>query len=476
MFADRLKFHGGPFWLLAALTVCIMEIYAATARRSAEPVEHLAGVSAGNLEVPGQTLMIGRINSADGPVILVLGNPGTVGDQDIDVVLKATLTDESAVTTAHWEPSGRLSPSRQPPIRPQANHGPSDKHPETNRLYFLQTSFSNPEDSTGHTAIFCLVMGENKRIRVYVDQRLPRSESLAELVDAVLEASASRLGDAIEELVGPVCDVDQDGRLAVVLTPEVARLGSGRTPVDGLTRPTDFVPGLDRPRGNSSDVIFLNSGLRPGQHLKAVLAHEWCHAAIFGRGQGPAEDWLNEGLAHLVEFQASGSTSNLSHRIERFLSCPGDSPLAIQDYAQPKYWRHDGCRGAAYLFLLWCAKQSDAQFLDRLISSRLNRGGLETAMGQSFDDLFRGWTTSLGQRLADQLQSGQPGTGLKCQTWAPRRSPERTLRVQGSCAEFIRIDCGGLQGTWQFTATTEAGDYLQATLVTQGSEKTPTPR
>ena len=288
-------------------------------------------------------------------------------------------------------------------------------------------------------------------------------------------------------MVGSVVDLDQDGHLAVVITPEIARLGDSRTPVDGLTCPADFVRGLDRPQGNNSDVIFLSSRLEPGDQMRAVLAHEWCHAAVFSRRRDGAfgdtepvaeDDWMSEAIAHVVERRASGSTSNVAHRVRGFLSDPGNAPLIVRDYVQPKYWRHDGCRGAAYLFLEWCLNQTDDALLNRLIGSRtMSLQSLEVATGRTFEDLFRGWTTSLGQRLVDEVNQSQTTIARNgvddcpaCSEWHLDTTADQTLsvRVQGTSARFVRIRCN-TDARWQLTAICRGSGPVQTTLIAPAS-------
>ncbi len=520
MSINRLKFRTSALWLLGAVVICAVEIFAAGGRGfSPAPVAVSGDLHAfvGDAQPDGAKgtaahcksplthgtteILIGEVGEATrcaGSTILVLGNTGSVYDGEALVTLKATRI-HSAETSETSSPAScgvsAESGNRRPTTRPRTKRSPAPPpvslarpslHQDSRRIYFLPTAINSVGNESGHSAIPCRLRAENSRVRVYVDERLPRNESLTALVNAVDEASTSRLGDIVHELVGSVRDVDQDGHLAVVLTPEVARLGSGRTPVDGLTSPADFLRGIDRPFGNNSDVIFLSSNLQPGDQLRAVLAHEWCHASVFGRRwngidarseRTAADDWLNEALAHVVEVRASGSQSNLSHRIDRYRSHPGDSPLVVRDYSQPDYWRHDGCRGAAFLFLQWCLDQSDDSLLERLVCGcSLGTDGLEAATGRSFDELFLGWTTSLGRRLADESRSttdssavheAQASTvGLNHQRWRLDDSGGQTLslRIRGSCAEFIRIECAG-NSTWRLSAVITADDPLQATLI-----------
>lgn len=505
----RIKFHGNMLWLLAAAVISAMEIYAASGRGI--PVS--PGISPANTDgpisftvkrriedVPRGSVPVGIIDgSADqrGSAILVLGNLGLQPDAELTVTLHATR--ESSGHAAMSANSERRTQDDQPkgdgtraqavaltsPLRQCRDPYRSNLHQKSDRVYFLPGSIRSPPSDREHSVIPCRLHTETPRVRIYVDQRMALNEPLTALVHAIVDAANSGLPEAVEKLVGPVGDVDHDGHLAIVLTPDVSRFGNGRTSVDGITLPADFLPGLDRPRGNNSDVIFLGTALDPGDHLRAVLAHEWCHAAVFSRRmQESAEgrpmiedDWLNEAVAHVVEVQASGSQTNLSHRLRGFMAHPAHSPLVVRDYCRADFWRHDGCRGAAYSFLTWCLEQGDDDLLERLLDSQsLGLDGLEVATGASFERLFQGWTRSLACRLADQTRCRPtgpatqevppPDTVLTYRTWDLGSSSEQsiTVRIGGTSAEFIRVECAR-DTTWRLSATASETDSLQTTLI-----------
>ena len=78
-------------------------------------------------------------------------------------------------------------------------------------------------------------------------------------------------------------DVDGDGRFTVLLSSWLGRLGDGRHAVDGFVRVTDLDPLYSPPFGNRCDMMYLSTGLRPGPHLRTVLAHEYMHAVVFSQ-------------------------------------------------------------------------------------------------------------------------------------------------------------------------------------------------
>lgn len=517
MLQVRLKFHSGALWLVAAVAVSMMEIYAASGR------VRLQAPTALRESIPGCGREIGLIrqtSDSNGAAILLLENLGSASDSDTVVTITARLDSLPATKSARTDglpivscanggcvrnpipviarkpqqllslvtcenvraihDHDKLKESRSPSFeRPGvcASDRDSTSSPDLiqnsadrSRIYFIQTSISRRSADGGHAAISCQPVAENCRVRIYVDEHVRRNESLQQLVQAIHDASSSELGEIVQTLVGPVYDIDHDGRLTIVVTPEIARLGTGNTPVHGLTRPADFLPGMDRPEGNNSDVIFLSSELRPGDQLRAVLAHEWCHASVFSRrmqlSRQADEDWLNEAIAHVVEVRASGSHSNLSHRIQKYRSSPGQSPLVVADYYRPDFWRHDGCRGAAFLFLNWCLEQADERLLDRLVNSEC-RGteSLELAMGRSFADLFHAWSVSQGQTLACQ-PDGSDGSVVSPQVW--RISGDNAtlkLRISGTSAAYVRIESANPELTWRLTASSDQIELPRATLI-----------
>ena len=485
----RLKFRWSTLWLLAAAIISAIEIFAASGRS-----QHAPDIQPPDIllqDIPRECFADISVGEVDKDSVLVLGNLGESIDGEVQIVLTAIASNSASCNLQPTPaPTNSLLPNAtqansnhqsRSGWRESTNFAPKKPHlfsdlegdcPEETRHYFLQTEIRSL--SLGeHSLIDCRLAGQTARVKIFVDQRLKSDVRLDALVQAIASAAESELALIVQDLAGPVRDMDLDQHLAIVVTPEIARLGNGRTPVEGLTRPADFVPGVDRPIGNNSDVIFLSSSLEPGDQLRAVLAHEWCHAAVFSRSSGSEtvrgidEDWLNEALAHVVEYQASGSATNLSHRIRSFLANPHQSPLVVRDYSHPDYWRHDGCRGAGYLFVDWCLNRSGDRLLKQLIDGpSLSAEGISAAMDTPFSDLFREWTVALGRSLAEASPE-QPSNQLPgCAEWElAATSPQNlTQRLGGACASYVRIRCPA--GTrWQISATVRGSNEIQSTLI-----------
>ncbi|MEO6809602.1 MAG: hypothetical protein ABI353_10875, partial [Isosphaeraceae bacterium] len=243
-----------------------------------------------------------------------------------------------------------------------------------------------------------------RRVQIYVDENdLTRVSD--ELLRDVVQTFDERVFPTSARLWGRAVDIDGDGRFTILLTSWLARLGGGSLPVDGFVRGADLDPGLAAPFGNRCDMMYLNANLRPGPHLRTVLAHEYTHAVTFSRKVAPGPDglhgleeegWLDEALAHLVEDVHGFTRSNLDYRVSAFLSAPERYRLVVEDYYTADLFRSHGNRGSTYLFLRWCSEQYGPKVLPALIGSK-RRGiaNLEAVTGQPFARLYRQWSASL---------------------------------------------------------------------------------
>ncbi|MDB5345992.1 MAG: shpI [Schlesneria sp.] len=474
--------------MLAAAGLCTVEVCATSYRghsllqREKKPVTEVKG-SAGSDEC--DSIAIGTLSASESSsTVLVLGNPNPVTDGEWEVTLRTIPVSQGDRTRSpalvHHVVQRVSTPMPEallPTAKPTTT---STKAPQAERVYFLPATIQPTPGSTAHVAVPCSLATVNARTLIYIDQRIRRDEALMGLVAAIDSASTSTMIETVERLVGTVADLDHDGHLTIVITSEVGRLGQQNNPVYGITRPSDFIRGVDRPHGNNSDVIFLSSSLPVSKQLHAVLCHEWCHAAVFSRrfeNSGNAvedrydEDWLNEAIAHVVEVASSGSDSNVANRIQKYCARPGNSPLVIRDYCLPEYWRNDGVRGAGYLFLDWYLKRSDDNGLQHLLGTRsLDVASLEAIERQSFDELFRSWTIGMGEQLAGEIRecemNGAKSPRMTHHRWKLVAGQEQTLilRIGGTCADFVRIECSE-DGAWQLIATHSTRAPIQATLL-----------
>jgi hypothetical protein len=277
--------------------------------------------------------------------------------------------------------------------------------PPPERVFYMMVRDGDVASASNYLAVPGKLRAVGSRVQVYVDARdVPRvgEPLLRDLVttfdDQVYPTAARHLGLAR--------DVDGDGRFTVLISSWLAHLGAGRLAVDGFVRGADLDPDLGSPFGNRCDMMYLNSRLTPGPHLRTVLAHEYTHAVTasqksFGGPEGsrwgPEEEgWLDEALAHLAEDLHGFSRSNLDYRVSAFLSNPERYRLVVQDYYASDLFRSHGNRGSTYLFLRWCADRFGPGLLGTLVRSpRRGIDNLEAATGFRFPALYRQWTVAL---------------------------------------------------------------------------------
>lgn len=311
--------------------------------------------------------------------------------------------------------------------------------------------------------------------QVFVDGDQPESPRLREAVaDAVRTFDAEVYPRATRDL-GRALDVDRDGRFTIVLTPRLAKLSTGKAPLRGFVRGSDFYRDLPAPFGNACDMMWLDANLSAGPHLRTLLAHEHTHAVVFSEhvfGDYPPggtprdeESWLNEGLAHLVEEAHGYSWSNLDHRIAAFLDAPEASPLVVPDAYAAGLWRDPGHRGAAFLFLRHCARRHGPDLARRLTQSGLcGVANVEAATQTPFADLFRSWCVGLTEdpfvrgRVGEHRLAG-PRTHELCLAGGARE-----LSIQATAAAYLVLHSpAGARVRVTVTAPAEA--ELQVTLV-----------
>ncbi len=349
-------------------------------------------------------------------------------------------------------------PSRPPNLgtfKPSKAALPTLSVPPARRTFHLLVHAGEVALASNYEAVDGRLRAVGRRIQVYVDARdgdEVSSETLRDLVstfdDKIYPDAAARFGTAV--------DVDQDGRFTVLFSSWLTRLAGGQRPgVDGFVRGADLDLSLVGPFGNRCDMVYLNSSLKAGPHLRTIVAHEYTHAVTFSRkalargGMGPEEEgWLDEALAHLVEDSHGFARSNIDYRVSAFLSRPERYRLVVDDYYAADLFRSHGNRGATYLFLRWCVDRYGPGLVDAMIcSDRRGLRNLEDATGSSFADLFRKWTVALYLSGLDPASSPE--------------SPYRSIDLRGELEDWIlagprtlTVSPGGPVDTWLAEGTT----------------------
>ncbi len=375
-----------------------------------------------------------------------------------DITLNAKSIPIAAARALPIAVESASRPTRNDQLSPPSQVSVTDRPAWPTRVFHLLVRDGDYTSAGNYLGIEAKLAAVGRRVQVYVDSR-----DIAEVDPALLREVVATFDDRIYPLAatrfGPAIDVDSDGRFTIFLTSWLDRLAGGRIKVDGFVRGADYDLELGEPFGNRCDMMYLSTSLRPGAHLKTVMAHEYTHAVRFsrrafprgrdGRLKSEEEGWLDEGLAHLVEDLHGFSRSNLDYRVSAFLSRPEKYRLIVEDYYAADLFRSHGNRGGTYLFLRWCVDRHGEAVLDRMIRSPL-RGveNLEAATGRPFSALYREWTTALFLSGLDPVaDSGGAG-------------PFRSLDLRGSIEEWIlagpryaRVKPDGLIDSWSAVGT-----------------------
>lgn len=359
---------------------------------------------------------------------------------------------------------------------------------DTSRRYFsLHVTDSELENPQGYTRVRARCLAEGSEVRIYADEQIHDAELPIGLVDEIVRLLDNRIIPRSRELLGAHCDVDGDGKLAILITPWLGRLQGGRTSVNGFVRSTDFRKGGKPPFSNRADVIYLNAGVRADVDLAALLAHEYTHAACFSarlrasEQLGPLadeEDWLSEAIAHVAEQRHGAGWSNLDHRIAHFLAGPEHSPLVVRDYYRAGLWRDPGCRGATFLFLNWLVGEMGDELLRDVASDPRTGSEKITALtGHSLAELLRHWAIALhrGELPGIDLH-GTVGphdlAGLRRRDWKNLREPH-TVELKGTAVACLRVRSDVAR---RIVISPSPGARLQVTVVNSQSNETQSSR
>jgi hypothetical protein len=328
------------------------------------------------------------------------------------VSIRTEVTDKPIAISLDDSKPNSPRPLSGPGPRPASSKSPLDAvypavaQPPRQRYFSV---FLN-EDAFQEAAGYATVVGELKAVgrycQVYLDHDDADLVTTQSAVDDIARTFDHEIYPQARQRLGRVLDVDRDGRFTILLTHRLGQMARGRVSLAGFIRGADFYRDIAAPLSNRSDMMYLNSDLVSGPHLRTIIAHEYTHAIIFSEHvfggyhpelpPGDEECWLNEGLAHLAEDSFGYSWSNLDYRVSAFLSAPERYRLVVPDYHAAGLWRSHGNRGAAYTFLRWCADCYGSDIPARLIQSGIaGVANLEATTNEPFPELFRGWTAAL---------------------------------------------------------------------------------
>lgn len=200
------------------------------------------------------------------------------------------------------------------------------------------------------------------------------------------------------EVFGETSDVNGDDRVAVLMTPQVNRLGAmGGGIITGFFFANDLYSSSN---SNFREIIYVLVPDSKGTYgvtipknfaienlLPAVLPHELQHAInynqkVFEAGISAEDNWMNEGLSHLAEDLVGFNQENPS-RIEVYLNNTGSyGPISA---GSPNLAE----RGASYLFLRFMYEQATngkELIWDLLHSDKTGVENLEAAFAGTSSD------------------------------------------------------------------------------------------
>ena len=507
MFRRRL-----PLLFVSGLLLCVGGLWCVIAGRAAVSADSLNRIEPGvpyavetafnqaSIDLPFDTgrryvLIVGSLGTPDREhrVTLTARRIGRVIPPAVEQLPTINLAKKTQSARQNDAPSERVIPSVVSLSDEDSRTMTADSPSAAGRVFFLHASDGPLEDANAYIGLSARTIADGRRVRVYLDRRQAAGNAAIGLARAIVRDLEFEIIPLLQRKLGRVRDIDGDGKFSVLLTPLLGRLQGGRTSVDGFVRGDDFRAGVRSPFSNHCDMMYLNSRLKPGPHLKTILAHEFAHAVCFSERLATEhnrlvrldeDDWLNEAIAHLAENMADGDWSNLDDRLRDYLNAPEKFPLVVPDYARAGLWRNAGCRGATYLFLRWCVDSYGEELLPRLIHSRVR--GIDNmtqategrTASSGFPDLFRRWTVAM------YLSGAQPSAG-----WEGYRSiclrgrvgryrldgphvrrwnvdaGEQTVRLRGTAATYVDLRTSQQAGPRRIRISGTCESGLQVSIV-----------
>ena len=366
-----------------------------------------------------------------------------------------------------------LPGTEPPPASDVAGSAPSTAEPDQDRLARHRRFWVPVRRSATRTdtlPVQARLAFHSRLISLYVDQATPDASGANERLrfPELATLLETQVLPTVHDCLGPIADVDGDGRLAVLLTPLLEEWQAGTTPLRAFVRAADFDPALAAPGSNHADVIYLNRQQLAAGGLPAILLHEAAHLACFTRrtaaGLPPATvEWFDEGLAHAVELRVLGRSTNLADRLDRLLTSPHRSPLLAGEWPTRgrDTWRDPGSRGAMALFFHWLT-QANPDALRQLVDSQLApQAACAHLGGAPFPELFA--------RFSATLQRGELTDGVRPagEAWSVAQGPAR-LTLRGSTS--VRVSCQGVKAGQMVTLTVPAGVVPHGTWLSPNAE------
>lgn len=339
---------------------------------------------------------------------------------------------------------------------------------EEKRDFFLFVTDGDLSDKNKYTRVTGRLIQQSPRVAIYLDDQQQTKELAANLINEIIHILEHQVLDQITQKCGSIRDVDRNGKFTILLSPWLEKLQGGKTSINGFVRPSDFRMSVAAPFSNHCDMLYLNSTLKPGQELLDLLSHEVTHAAISSIRTEPShsqtsslmdeEDWLNEGIAHIME---PGYT-NRDYRISEFYSSPESYPLVVSDYYRAQLWRNHGCRGAVSLFLDWCNEIDPAQNFSYRFAHHPSTGikKIEQLTAHRFPELFRNWSLHLvsqswNTKVPEEAMYSQRDfrcgkfllAGPALRTWNLTQDPRTSVKIASTASSFLHLKANNQQSS-----------------------------
>lgn len=294
-------------------------------------------------------------------------------------------------------------------------------------------------------------------VAFYVDKRVTTEMLSSAEVDGFCRQFDETVSKE-EALFGSLSDVNNDGKVIVLFTPQVNKLGAlGGGIVTGFFNATDlYSNSSSNAASNHMEILYIMVPDPKGEYgatvsksfamsnlIPAVLPHELQHAISYNQhvfvNKGSSEEaWLNEGLSHLAEDMMGQNQENPS-RYALYLQNPSAYPLTTSK--SPNL----ATRGGAYLFLRYLYEQAEnpKAFLAKLLqSSNTGVRGIEAAFGgragdfDQFGEFFLRWSAALAMTDRGVSQDRRF-------TYQPRVADSATGNLSGVCLSCSAQDNRG---------------------------------
>ncbi|TWU14811.1 Neutral metalloprotease precursor [Symmachiella macrocystis] len=475
--------------ILGSFAICWIQLHRAQATTPSAPKTLDEGIPYAVAIENGAATFDLKIGNSDRYLLII----GSLGASDMEFPLSLTARPIAAVANQPFE---RIAPLTVRPITTPAapltmTYTTPSQDTHESRDFSIHVTDGALDDPRSYQRIRARLIAEGRQVRVYLDGDQTERELYPGIAAELIRLFDNEVYPTSLQNCGDYCDVDGDGKFAILLSHWLGKLQGGGTSVGGFVRGSDFRKTIDPPFGNQADVLYLNSNIAAGPRLKTLLAHEYTHAVLFSARRRLAdsialdtdeEDWLNEAIAHVAENMHSSDWSNLDHRIEAFLQNPAECPLVVADYYRAGRWRDHGCRGATYLFLRWCTDTYGDELIRRLIHSpHRGRMNLLQTTGNTFEDLFRHWTIALaGPPLDDTTTAIQPPGGLQYLSLNDRigeydlhgiardqwniKGAGPSLSLNGTASRFVEFSAADSPGTFRLCVSSQSSAKLQITL------------